>query len=318
MVGALEEAMDTVAMYGATERDPASSKLPLTARLRKMHREWSEYKVQKSSSRIELDRPMDMYERARAGLMDEKRGSDELYGDALLNKIVRTMEMFGEPGSKERTEMRDDQRIMFSHCLCSLLPLIYGKKLESNRDRLLKQLSLDKIREQLVILASRRVGKTTFFAMLLAAIMISIPKVEVACFSLALRASQKVMKLVVQMLSTYTGDDRPRIVTHNQEKLILVGSEDWQEKIFHSFPDTTHVCCLHCFAKSHHHTTTTKTTHNAIERDDWKFWGIYTTPHHKNTIRKNKQAGEACGRGGGAAEDGARLPTGLYACGETL
>jgi hypothetical protein len=91
-------------------------------------------------------------------------------------------------------------------------------------------------------LASRRAGKTTFFSMLLAALMICVPVIEIACFSLALRASQKVMRLVLDMLNIYTGEDKPTIIKSNQEELVLQGREEWQQKIFHSFPDTTHVC----------------------------------------------------------------------------
>lgn len=217
-----------------------SRKLPIAVRCENTLAKWANYKYNSSTVKLEYDRPMKVEERAELGLFDDKKSSDDLIGEPLLNKIIKTMEMFGK--GTERVEMRDDQRIMFSHCLCALLPLIYGKKLEANRDKLLKKLGLTKIREQLIILASRRVGKTTFFAMLLASLMICVPKVEIACFSLALRASRKVMRLVTDLIEIYTGDDVITFKTKNQDKMIIIGDENWKCKIFHSFPDTTHVC----------------------------------------------------------------------------
>ena len=182
-------------------------------------------------------KPTTVIEKAVDGYFD--MSTKDIYGDQLYANICRTMNEFGK--GRDKIRLRVDQRVMFVHCMNALLPLIYGNKLEANRKRLLKKLGLKRIIQEVIILASRRVGKTWFVAILLAAVMICFPKIEIACFSLALRTSQKMMRLVVDMLSRHeTGRDM--IIQQNQEKLKLRGDTPSTYKLLHSFPDRPDVC----------------------------------------------------------------------------
>lgn len=184
-------------------------------------------------------RPRNVYQQALEGAFDTT--SDDRFGDQLLIDIVRTMGEFKHNGRPIR--LRSDQQTMAKHAINALLPLIYGPKLEASRKRLLKQLGLERITQEIMILASRRVGKTYFVAMLLASCMICFPAIEIACFSLALRTSQKMMRLVVDFLNMHE-KGRYMIIKHNQEQLILRGDTLSTYKILHSFPDKADVCIV--------------------------------------------------------------------------
>ena len=184
-------------------------------------------------------RPRTVYQQAIEGAFDSN--AEDKFGDQLLIGIVRTMGEFKHNGRPIR--LRSDQQTMAKHAINALLPLIYGPKLESCRKRLLKQLGLERITQEIMILASRRVGKTYFVAMLLASCMICFPSIEIACFSLALRTSQKMMRLVVDFLNMHE-KGRYMIIKHNQEQLILRGDTLSTYKILHSFPDKADVRIL--------------------------------------------------------------------------
>ena len=169
-----------------------------------------------------------------------KNTSSEIYGDALFMKIMQTINEFGE--GEKRIKLRVDQRTMLAYTMGALLPLIYRNKLEANRERLLEKLQLEEINQEMIIIASRRAGKTWFVAIVLAALMICLPEVEIACFALAKRTSQKMMRLVVDMLMLHP--NCPKILKHNSEELMLEGPSPSQYKLLHSFPDTTHVSTI--------------------------------------------------------------------------
>lgn len=186
--------------------------------------------------------PLTLEDQANAGLFTEKN-IDDAYGDALFTKIVNSVNEFGK--GKNKITLRVDQRIMFAHSMGALLPLIYGKTLDANKERLLKMLGLKKIRQELIILAQRRAGKTYFVAMLLAALMIYMPKVEIAVFGLAKRTSAKVMRLVEDMLNKH--DACPKFIKNNSEMIKLEGATKDVYKILHAYPDTVHVSIFFYF-----------------------------------------------------------------------
>lgn len=189
-----------------------------------------------TSGTLQGIKPRNLHQQALEGVFDSN--IDDRFGDQMLIDIVRTMGEFKHNGKPIR--LRSDQQTMAKHAINALLPLIYGQKLDANRKRLLKQLGLERITQEIMILASRRVGKTYFVAMLLAACMICFPAIEIACFSLALRTSQKMMRLVVDFLNMHE-KGRYMIIKHNQEQLILRGDTLSTYKILHSFPDKADV-----------------------------------------------------------------------------
>jgi hypothetical protein len=189
-------------------------------------------------------------DRVITGMFDiRKQGG---YGDKVLNGIMRKLNEFSN--GHEMFTFRVDQRIMISHMLAALLPNIYGDNLEPNKKRLLTMLNVRDIREQILILAQRRAGKTTGIAGLSAAVIMEMPIVEIATIAVAQRASKRVMeatKLFLNMhpdgrklLSPRPGGER---VISNQEQLRLVGDHPSHVKIFWAFPASSDVCLFFLF-----------------------------------------------------------------------
>ena len=121
--------------------------------------------------------------------------------------------------------------------------MIYKETLEANKARILKLLRLDKIREELLIMAARRVGKTTCIAVIVAALMIVVPNSTGAIFSLALRASKRLMKMIRDTLMKHPKGAAmlAASIMDNSEQIILVGDQPSHIKVLYAFPDISDV-----------------------------------------------------------------------------
>lgn len=186
--------------------------------------------------------PLSLSDRAKVGMFDDSEKG--VYGDFLLNDIMQVMTEYHN--GREPFTLRVDQQVMVSHILSAFLPFIYRDTLEANKTRILKMLRIDKIKEQMVIVASRRVGKTTCIAIVAASIMISVPRCEGAIFALAQRASRRVMEMIIDFLNMHSRGRKllENAAMKNTEKLILIGDHPTHKKILHAFPDTPNVCIL--------------------------------------------------------------------------
>ncbi len=128
----------------------------------------------------------------------DQRRTKQVSGDYILNDIITTMNTYESNG--EPFILRLDQQMMIAHILTSCLPMIYGHDLENQRERLLKRLKTKKIYETMLIMASRRVGKTTCIACVAAAIMICKPTFKMTIFAHIKDAAGRVMAEVVKFI----------------------------------------------------------------------------------------------------------------------
>ncbi len=186
-------------------------------------------------------RMLSLADQAELGLYDTSTISG-YRGDEILQSIFRTVEEF------EKAKFRDDQRIMFAHMINALLPLIYKHDMEANRKRLLEMLGLDEIRQEIIILADRRRGKTWAVSMTLAAIMICIPGVTIAVFGVAKRASQRMMQITREFIDSHPLGRKMVVVRANQEELFLKFPTDNDlVRTLYSFPGSVHVSLFFIF-----------------------------------------------------------------------
>lgn len=155
----------------------------------------------------------------------DRRRSKHVSGDYILNDIINTMNTFESNGVP--FILRLDQQMMVAHILTSCLPMIYKDDLENQRERLLKRLKTKKIYETMLIMASRRVGKTTCIACVAAAIMICKPTFKMTIFAHIKDAAGRVMSEVVKFILM---NERGRqlyqkALSKNVSKLILEDPE---------------------------------------------------------------------------------------------
>lgn len=157
-------------------------------------------------------------------------------GYEILKKLRRTLDEFGY----KRT---DQQKIFHDQMINSVIPKIFGDELQCHLSDLLKENGWDQIMQELLCVTPRRFGKTWAVAMFVAAVLICIPDIEVAIFSMAMRASRKMLGLVDKFVSAHPEGRNMIIKPHNQEFLTLKGSSHTtDERKCYSYPGKSEVC----------------------------------------------------------------------------
>lgn len=161
-------------------------------------------------------------------------------GDVLLNDVLRTITEFRT--GNEPFVLRTDQLMMVAHIITSCLPLIYGTKLEANRARILKQLGTRDICESLLIVASRRVGKTTCIAVVVAALLICKPTFLCTVFGMVLKAAHRVMDAIKDFLNMHPrGRALTRDVSNRLTMILTDADQITHKKTLEVYPATTNV-----------------------------------------------------------------------------
>ena len=174
----------------------------------------------------------------------DQRQSKQVNGDYILNDIIVTMNTFESNGVP--FILRLDQQMMVAHILTSCLPMIYKHDLKNQQERLLKRLKTRKIYETMLIMASRRVGKTTCIACVAAAIMICKPTFSMTVFAHIKDAASRVMAEVVKFILM---NDRgrqlyQRALARNVGNLILVDPDHQGQKKIEIYSSKSDVCTL--------------------------------------------------------------------------
>jgi len=159
-------------------------------------------------------------------------------GDEKLRSMRETLNEFGY--------VRTPQQMMFhENMINACLPIIYGKDLNANLSRIMEENGWDDIMQELLCVTPRRFGKTWAVAMFVAASLINIPNVEIVIFSMALRASRKMLGLVDKFTAKHELGVRMLCRPHNQEQLTLRGLDNADdERKCHSFPGKSDVCFI--------------------------------------------------------------------------
>lgn len=178
--------------------------------------------------------------RAAAGYFNDN--DNVVYGDRLLGNLMNTIDQFRY--KNEPLKLRPDQQTMIANCIVALLPLIFGPQLNSNRERLLKKFHLKRICQEVIIIASRRVGKSILIACILAALLLTMPGVNIATFSPVLRQSRgTIMKNVIAFINSHP-DSEGAIREKNSERIeVKVPGIDRCNSLM-IFPDREEVCFI--------------------------------------------------------------------------
>lgn len=82
-----------------------------------------------------------------------------------------------------------------------ILPIIFGDGISSNMESLRKEYSLEKIVQELIIIAGRRSGKTTAVQIFVAACMLHIPGFIGLAFAMVLRTARSMIAGIQKFLA---------------------------------------------------------------------------------------------------------------------
>ena len=141
----------------------------------------------------------------------------------------------------------DQQKIFFQEMLKACVPIIYKDDLSIHLDRILSQNNWTEIKQELLCVTPRRFGKTWAVGMFIAALLINVPEIEIVVFSMAMRASRKMLALVDKFISRHEKGASMICRPHNQERLTLKGDSPNDERMCLSLPGRSDVFYIYFF-----------------------------------------------------------------------
>lgn len=152
---------------------------------------------------------------------DNERSDDSIHpGDVTMNMILRDLDRVGRSSTQKE----------FHHAyLAACLRIIYKDDYEKERHRVMVKYGFESKKQQVLVCAPRRMGKT--FATALFAIVFSIncPGSEISIFSPGKRQSVALMGHIYTFMKKLGEDDR--ILRKNEEKMVLRAHDGTDSKI---------------------------------------------------------------------------------------
>ena len=157
-------------------------------------------------------------------------------GDMLVDELAKTLDEFGY----NRYVL---QKRFHNAMITSMLPNIYGTDFHANKERIKKKFNITgDIKQEVMILSARKIGKTWTVAMFVAALLITIPKISIVVFSMASRTSKQMVRIVDDFLTRHQKGTDMIIHPHSQEQITLRGTSGPDDKrVFKAYPGNSKV-----------------------------------------------------------------------------
>lgn len=130
-------------------------------------------------------------------------------GDKRLARVLRLMDSF-------KKKPTPGQRTFLNSYIDAVLPLIYGQCWDGSMMRVLRERRLRRIMSEVLVIASRQIGKTNAIAMFCAAMLLAVPGIRIGVYSTGTRASSHVSETVLEYLQDIPGAER-RIIKNSKE-----------------------------------------------------------------------------------------------------
>lgn len=153
-------------------------------------------------------------------------------GHHYMRTVRKYMTRYDE-GDHPRTP---DQILIQERCLAALARYCYGEELAANELEIKRVNGFTDVKQEVLITAARRVGKSMIIAMLMAAILNTFPRVEICIFASGSRAAGGTMGLMglVKMFLTKYYDYTNFEKSTDQHLYVEVGPSDVRK--MHAFP----------------------------------------------------------------------------------
>ena len=135
-------------------------------------------------------------------------------GDDRYTKILRILDSF------EGVERHENQKLWHWWMIVACLSHIYGADWQNASTRVLRSLGLKEIRTEILVMTPRRFGKTWSVAMIVCALLLSVPGFRIVVISPGSRTSGKMLEEIKRMMSRLKGADR-HICGHDTTKMYV-------------------------------------------------------------------------------------------------
>ena len=136
------------------------------------------------------------------------------------------------------------QRKFHKAFIGACLKKIYGDEIYRNLGRLLIEYDLQELQQDVLVVSTRRYGKTMAVALYVAAYILTQPNAEISIFSTGRRASRKILALIWQMVVKLAGT--PSVVVRFNEENLEVKSADGTVSRCCSYPSKVQIDKLQC------------------------------------------------------------------------
>lgn len=168
--------------------------------------------LRQKKAQLQLERKRRMYRPILDRYMPPSRGATtiENTGDAKLDEIYRML---------NRTYRSPQQREFHQAFLGSCLRVIYGAAYDSEKHRIMKKYGFESRKQQVLICAPRRMGKTFATAQFCVVMAVLISGIELSIFSPGKRQSVALMGHIADFMTKLNEADR--ILRRNEEKMIV-------------------------------------------------------------------------------------------------
>ena len=107
-----------------------------------------------------------------------------------------------------RLHRSSQQRIFHKTMLASFLRIIYGDEYDQQKHRVTHKYGFESRKQQVIICAPRRMGKTFATAFIMVVMAIVIPGIEISIFSPGKRQSVALMGIIVDFMKKLGEDER--------------------------------------------------------------------------------------------------------------
>jgi hypothetical protein len=123
-------------------------------------------------------------------------------GDYRYLNILRILDSF------DGVERHENQKLWHWWMIVACLRHIYGSDWQNASTRVLRSLGLKEIRTEILVMTPRRFGKTWSVAMIVCALLLSVPGFRIAVISPGSRTSGKMLEEIKRMMGRLRGADR--------------------------------------------------------------------------------------------------------------
>ena len=159
-------------------------------------------------------------------------GNQKVAGDSRVKRVMETLDMF------EGYIRSPSQREFHTNFLHACLPHIYGTvDFENNRERILREHSLEDMDYEILVCTPRRWGKTVSVSMWCAALLYHVPDMWISVFSTGQRASTSLLDLTSKLFLQLP-NAKDRILKKNQEQFFIKGDSPSDMRRLFSFPSS--------------------------------------------------------------------------------
>lgn len=198
------------------------------------HQSVLDYYLQQEAIKKSQLAPKKRHERVR----DQKIGDGVLRGSIRVDRIRSLLNDAFVDDLGKPIRRSEPQHTVHEAYLRACLPKIYDEEWDDNREAIMQKFEINRLQMWVLVVMARREGKTWGMAMFIAAMILSIPDIEISIFATCKRTAGKLLKVFHKFLTkaiAYLGDEEWLIISKNAEQIIVMGP-DGTERIIGCYP----------------------------------------------------------------------------------